>query len=114
MSYEIAWKQASDTPTPEEAIHGVSGRQEAVEHILDSAGINLDDVEFLPTRRHLSEDPQTFYEVASLAIDNVETFIIIYQFLAGNDSTKLVLSEDAKELLDRLREEDEVEIEVEE
>lgn len=107
MTYKITWRRDSDAPTPEQEVD-TTMRQDAVESILQEQGINPDDVTYQHPPRHLSGDPQPFFTVCSFVLDNVETFIIIYQFLSKDEQNKIVLSEDAKELLERLREEDEV------
>ena len=107
MTYEITWKRDSNAPTPEQEVDATM-RQDAVEDILEEQGIDPDDVTYQHPPRHLTADAQPFFTVCSFVLDNVETFIIIYQFLSKDEQNKIVLSDEAKELLERLREDEEV------
>lgn len=108
MAYEITWRRDSDQPTPENQRDG-GLREDAVIELLEENDIDTEDITYQPPPRHLTASSQPLFTVCSFAFENIEKFIIVYQFLKQRDDARLVLSQEAEELLERLREQDKVE-----
>lgn len=99
--YELTWRMSSSSPTPETEYNAV-GREEAVIQMLEDAGVDTESVTYQHPPRHLSGYPGPVFTVGSLLIDNIESLVIIYQFLRNRgDSEAQLDEEDVEELIEQ-------------
>ena len=97
----ITWKRRSHAPTPEQEYGDERVlRQEAVESLLQDAGIDPGEYEYVNPPRRLGGATGAFFTVCELVIENPEWAAFAYWYLSQNDDNEVEVDDRIDELAD--------------